>query len=92
MAAKVFQFPNPRNLGRRVGMRASEERVCGRLLEVAGGGDSQPGPHQWGRTHPRTKPTWVPGTRMGVGALSRPVSRFPLAFASPVSLFSHAVP
>lgn len=32
--AKVFRFPNPRNLGRRVGMGASEEIGGWYLLEV----------------------------------------------------------
>lgn len=49
MAAKVSQLPNPRNLGRRVGMGASEEIVCWCLLEVVGGGEPPAGPHQWGK-------------------------------------------
>lgn len=36
--AKVFQLPNPRNLGRRVGTRASEEIGVGVIWRWQGGG------------------------------------------------------
>lgn len=92
MGAKVFQFPNPRNLGRRVGMGASEETGCWCLLEAAGGGESQARLCQWGKDR---EPSGT-GPTLGVsqprsGALSGPFSQFHLAFASPISLLSHAV-
>lgn len=92
MGAKVFQFPNPRNLGHRVGMGASGEIGCWCLLQAAGGGESPAGPCQRGEDGEPSRT----GPSLGVsqprsGSLSWPFSQFQLAFASPIPLLSHAL-
>lgn len=45
IGVKMFQFPNPRNLGHGVGVGASEETGSWYLLEAAGRGDFGEGTH-----------------------------------------------
>lgn len=71
--AKVFRFPNLRNLGRRVGMGASEETGGWRLLEVVGWRglrreEPQAGPNQGGQRRNPVGQDPLGGSQPGSGA------------------------